>query len=269
MICLNIPHLLQRLALVFLLFAMGQAVAQPVLDSVKRSSNPLTGLTKAGPGDIKEGTPLMLDPTITPVYTDSLQLISAADFMGFMMGGEYVPEPYIDVNKAVKAIVMRKATTEEKKRMQMMQQEMSLEKNTLLGMPASEFIAKDIKGKKVQLSALNGKIVVLNFWFIECKPCVMEIPDLNELYSSYRKEDVVFIALATNEKKQLKSFLKKTAFNYRIIPDSQATAALYNIKGFPTSVIIDQQGIIQYVSMGIGPNNKERLAEEINKLMIK
>ena len=97
----------------------------------------------------------------------------------------------------------------------------------------------------------------------------MEIPDLNELYSSYRKEDVVFIALATNEKKQLKSFLKKTKFNYRIIPDSQATAALYNIKGFPTSLIIDQQGIIQYVSLGIGPNNKERLAEEINKLMIK
>jgi peroxiredoxin len=97
----------------------------------------------------------------------------------------------------------------------------------------------------------------------------MEIPDLNELYSSYRKEDVVFIALATNEKKQLKSFLKKTAFNYRIIPNSQATAALYNIKGFPTSVIIDQQGIIQYVSMGIGPNNKERLAEEINKLLMR
>ncbi|MFN4910225.1 MAG: hypothetical protein ACK5G8_03215, partial [Flavobacteriales bacterium] len=141
---------------------MGQAFTQPVLDSIKRGNNPLNGLTKAGPGDIKEGTTLMLDPTITPVYTDSLQLITAADFMGFMMGGEYVPEPYIDVNKAVKAIVMRKATTEEKKRMQMMQQEMSLEKNTLLGMPASEFLVKDIKGKKVQLSALNGKIVVLN-----------------------------------------------------------------------------------------------------------
>jgi hypothetical protein len=130
MICLNIPHLLQRLALVFLLFAMGQAFAQPVLDSVKRGNNPLNGLTKAGPGDIKEGTPLMLDPTITPVYTDSLKLINAGDFMGFMLSGEYVPEPYIDVNKAVKAIVMRKATKEEKERMQIMQQEMSLEKNT-------------------------------------------------------------------------------------------------------------------------------------------
>ena len=62
MICLNIPHLLQRLALVFFLFSMGQAFTQPVLDSIKRGNNPLNGLTKAGPGDIKEGTPLMLGP---------------------------------------------------------------------------------------------------------------------------------------------------------------------------------------------------------------
>jgi hypothetical protein len=43
----------------------------------------------------------------------------------------------------------------------------------------------------------------------------------------------------------------------------------YGIKGFPTNVIIDQNGLIQYASTGIGPNNKVNLQKEINKLLIK
>jgi peroxiredoxin len=241
-------------------------------DSIKNESTVLQGLKKAGPGDIQPGTPLMLDPMSMPMYDEQFQKINPADFMKIMMSSEYIPEPYVDEKKMVKAFVLRKATPEEKAMMAKMQQGgmgMEQEKNELIGTKATDFNLKDLKGKTHILSELKGKVVVLNFWFVECKPCIMEMPELNELVEEFKEKNIVFLAIALNDKKQLKKFLKTTDFNYKVVANGQTSADSYGVKGFPTNVIIDQNGIIHYVSTGIGPNNKENLQKAINELLIK
>jgi peroxiredoxin len=241
-------------------------------DSIKNESTVLQGLKKAGPGDIQPGTPLMLDPMSMPMYDEQFQKINPADFMKIMMSSEYIPEPYLDEKKMVKAFVLRKATLEEKAMMAKMQQGgmgMEQEKNELIGTKATDFNLKDLKGKTHILSELKGKVVVLNFWFVECKPCIMEMPELNELVEEFKEKNIVFLAIALNDKKQLKKFLKTTDFNYKVVANGQTSADSYGVKGFPTNVIIDQNGIIHYVSTGIGPNNKENLQKAINELLIK
>ena len=238
-------------------------------EKVNDTSNPLAGLKLAGPGDIDSGTPLMLDPMSMPMYDEQLQKINPADFMKIMMSNEYIPEPYVDEKKAVKAFVLRTATEEEKAMMAKMQQGgmgMEQEKSPLVGTQAVDFDVTDIKGKKYKLSELKGKVVALNFWFVECKPCIMEMPELNELVEEFKGKEVVFLAIAINNQKQLKKFLKKTDFKYKVISSGQSVSDSYGIKGFPTNVIIDQNGLIQYASTGIGPNNKVNLQKEINKL---
>jgi len=237
-----------------------------------QNSNPLEGLKLAGPGDIQPGTPLMLDPMSTPMYDEKFQKINPEDFMKIMMSNEYIPVPYIDDKKSVKAFVFRKATTEEQAMILKMQQggnEMEQKESAILGTNAVEFSATDLKGKKYALTGLKGKIVVLNFWFVECKPCVMEMPELNELVEEFKGKEIVFLAIALNDKKQLKKFLKTTDFNYIIVPDGKSIANSYSVGGFPTNVIIDQNGIIQYVSTGIGPNNKANLLKAITNLLKK
>jgi peroxiredoxin len=241
-------------------------------DSIKNESTVLQGLKKAGPGDIEPGTPLMLDPMSMPMYDEQFQKINPADFMKIMMSSEYIPEPYLDEKKMVKAFVLRKATPEEKAMMAKMQQGgmgMEQEKNELIGTKATDFNLKDLKGKTHLLSELKGKVVVLNFWFVECKPCIMEMPELNELVEEFKEKNIVFLAIALNDKKELKKFLKTTDFNYKVVANGQTSADSYGVKGFPTNVIIDQNGIIHYVSTGIGPNNKENLQKAINELFIK
>ena len=241
-------------------------------EKVIDKSNPLSGLKLAGPGDIDSGTPMMLDPMSMPMYDEQLQKINPADFMKIMMSNEYIPEPYVDEKKAVKAFVLRKATEEEKAMMAKMQQGgmgQEQEKSTLVGTQAVDFDVTDIKGKKYKLSELKGKVVALNFWFVECKPCIMEMPELNELVEEFKGKEVVFLAIAINNQKQLKKFLKKTDFKYKVISSGQSVSDSYGIKGFPTNVIIDQNGLIQYASTGIGPNNKVNLQKEINKLLNK
>jgi peroxiredoxin len=245
--------------------------AQVTEASDKNSTNPLSGLTLAKEGDIAPGTPLMLNPSVTPIYDEELKLIPIAEFMNYMMSNEFIPEPYIDNDKSVKAFVLRKATDEEKAFMFKMQEShmnQGQDTSALLGTKANDFEVEDIKGKNYSLTELKGKIVVLNFWFIACKPCVMEMPELNELVEEFKEKDVVFIGLAINDKKQIKDFLKSNDFDYHIVPNSQAIINSYAITGFPTNMVIDKAGYIQYHSTGIGPKNKENLEQVINELLI-
>jgi peroxiredoxin len=236
-----------------------------------QTTNPFEGLKLAGPEDIKQGTPLMLDPMSTPIYDEKFQKINPTDFMKIMMSNEFIPEPYIDNDKSVKAFVLRKATEEEKALMLKMQSGMGAdqEKSVLIGTEAVDFVLEDMKGKKIKLSQLKGKVVVMNFWFVECKPCVMEMPELNELVAEFKGKQVIFLAIAVNKKEQLKKFLRTTDFRYKVLPNGQTVSDSYSIKGFPTNLIIDQNGIVQYVSIGIGPNNKANLQREIKNLLIK
>jgi peroxiredoxin len=81
------------------------------------------------------------------------------------------------------------------------------------GEKISSFKTKDINGNRVDLKALEGKIVILNFWFIGCSPCRMEIPDLNKLVDSFKTNDkIVFIAIALDDKSNLQVFFTKPAF---------------------------------------------------------
>jgi peroxiredoxin len=238
-------------------------------DTITNHSNPLSGLRLAGPGDIDLKNPLMLDPMNTPMYDEQLNLIPPTDFMKVIMSNDFIPEPYVDDSKSVKAFVFRRATAEEKAMMQQMQQGgLPQEQSALLGTQAFDFELVDLKGEKFKLSALKGKVVMLNFWFVECKPCVMEMPDLNALVDEFKGKGVVFLAIALNDKKQLKKFLKTTAFKYNVVSNGQAVSDAFGVKGFPTNAIIDQNGVIQFISTGVGPNNKANLLQRLNTLLV-
>jgi peroxiredoxin len=52
-----------------------------------------------------------------------------------------------------------------------------------------------------------------------------------------------------------------------MVPNAGDIAKQYGVEGFPTSFVIDQKGMIKYVSLGVSPQNKELLAAEIAKLL--
>ncbi len=132
---------------------------------------------------------------------------------------------------------------------------------------APSFGVRDLAGNRYALEELTGKIVVLNFWFVQCKPCVQEMPELNELVQEYQDEDVVFLAFALNGKAELERFLKKKGFNYQIIPDARIVSEQYSVEGFPTHIIIDRTGQIVYRQMGFGPTTVGDINKALSKLL--
>lgn len=133
--------------------------------------------------------------------------------------------------------------------------------------PAAPFKVTDIKGNTYTLEELKGKVVVLNFWFIGCAPCRIEIPGLNEMITHYDEEQVVFIAFALDAQEELENFLAESPFDYHIIPEAFDQAAAYSVQGYPTHVIIDKRGNVRSTLTGGSADRHKQIQPLIDRLL--
>lgn len=114
---------------------------------------------------------------------------------------------------------------------------------------------KDLNGIKYDFKNDTGKVVVFNFWFINCPPCKQEIPELNDLVEKYKdNKNVTFIAIALDDAYALKTFLKLSPFHYNVIPDGRFYSEKYGVKSYPTHVIVGKDGLIKFSTIGLASN---------------
>jgi len=139
-------------------------------------------------------------------------------------------------------------------------------RNSLINKSLKSFHLTDMNNKKWDSKELKGKIIVINFWFTACKPCIAEMIYLNKLVQENNDSSVVFIAPAPEIETQIKKFLKKYDFYYNIIPASADFITAMDIQNFPTHLVVDKEGIIRQVFIGYADDIKEKLQAEINKL---
>lgn len=127
---------------------------------------------------------------------------------------------------------------------------------------------KDINGNPIDLKDNKGRITVINFWFINCPPCRMEIPDLNNLVKKYGQSDSLrFVGIALDEAYALKDFLSAMPFDYRIIDNGRYIAQQYQVQSYPTHVIIDQEGKVYFHTAGLASNTAYWLDKSIRELL--
>jgi len=120
----------------------------------------------------------------------------------------------------------------------------------MVGTVLPNLLFEDINGNKYDSTNTFGKIIVINCWYLACKPCVEEIPDLNKLVANYKKNaDILFIALTFDKKSEIAGFLKTRRFNYAIIPNKKEyLMEELKIPGYPTHIIIDRKNKIAKIS---------------------
>jgi len=202
---------------------------------------------------------IMITPDVL-IFSSRGQLLSQSQ-MSLMANPEYRPIFYADTNGKIKAVVF------ERKSDNPVLIEKNPESNFDEGELAKDFIVTDIKGNSIKLSELRGKIVVLNFWFIKCKPCIQEMPHLNELVGHYNANDVVFLAITFDKKEMVEQFLEEHTFNYNIVSNAMDAIRIHGVNSFPTNMVINQNGEIVTKEIGYRTNIKEVLKASIDKLL--
>ena len=142
------------------------------------------------------------------------------------------------------------------------------------GSAAPAFAGELLDGKPINLSDLQGKIVVMTFWSTRCAICHSEIPKLNQVADRYKGKDVVFLALTMENQVKVEPYLKRNPFNFNIMPNSFGVVLKYadmdnkgNIDmGFPSYFLINQKGAIALKSSGW--DKWSNLDSQISKLLI-
>ena len=119
----------------------------------------------------------------------------------------------------------------------------------------------DLGGKsEIQLEALRGKVVVINFWASWCKPCEQEAAEMQQAWTEYEPTGkVIFLGVDyVDTEPEARVYLKKFGITYTNGPDLATRISQYfRIKGVPETYFVDQDGVLQYVQIGPFSDIKE------------
>lgn len=130
-----------------------------------------------------------------------------------------------------------------------------------------DFTLKDINGKTVKLSDYKGKKVILNFWAVWCKYCLMEMPDFNELNKEFAKDNnAVILAVDVQESEEkVKEYLTSNNINLNVLMDTDgAVSRTYGVSGYPTTFFINKDGsFYTYIS---GKTDKKTVLKHLDEM---
>jgi len=137
---------------------------------------------------------------------------------------------------------------------------------------APEFNLIGLKGHRVSLSDMRGKVVFIDFWASWCPPCKKEFPELNKLTKEYKSSQFATLAVSEDKRRvNVKDFLSEyfdMPANLIVLLDSKSDAIRkYSVGAMPTSFIIDANGVIRYVHFGFNESDPDAWRTEINTLI--
>ena len=127
----------------------------------------------------------------------------------------------------------------------------------------------DLKGKKVDLASLKGKVVLVDFWASWCGPCKEEMPVLEALNQKFATRGLVIVGVSIDSSpKKMNKFLKGTPVSFRIVHDRKlAVANMYEPETMPSSYFIGRDGKLRYVHEGFDKGDAAEIEEWVKALL--
>jgi thiol-disulfide isomerase/thioredoxin len=129
-------------------------------------------------------------------------------------------------------------------------------------------VMTDIDGNQHDFESIGNKIIVLDFWFTTCAPCIKEMPEMNKLKEEYGTNNVAWFGVTYDDKEKVNRLLSKVQFDFTIVPNSQHLVDRFGIKFFPTTLIIDENRKVVYTGSFFKHNNRlEEIKTQLTKLL--
>jgi peroxiredoxin len=152
--------------------------------------------------------------------------------------GDAPPEPYLELA----SLVRYKSVTTTLKDPLLAKADQLLVANDA-DVEKADFTLNDLHGKKVTLSALRGKIVMVNFWATWCPPCRLEMPDLDKIYTRFEPQGLVILSITDEDALKVDAFISRANYHPPVLLDPGSTVhKQFHIQGIPKTFLFNRDG---------------------------
>ena len=122
-----------------------------------------------------------------------------------------------------------------------------------VGQPAPELSLPDLQGNRVSLSALKGKLVLIDFWASWCGPCRQNNPHLVRLYRKYHDKGLEIYGISIDDNPEAwKKAVSQDKLTWIQVNDIKGwdapSAILYGVDAIPASCLIDREGVVRKIN---------------------
>jgi thiol-disulfide isomerase/thioredoxin len=118
--------------------------------------------------------------------------------------------------------------------------------------PAPDFKLTSLDGKPLTIAALQGKVIILNFWATWCGPCRAEIPDLIALQDRYKGRLQIIGLNVDDEEADIQQYVQEMGINYPVAMTSNDVRIQFGgIPALPTSFVLDTEGRVVQKHVGL------------------
>jgi thiol-disulfide isomerase/thioredoxin len=173
--------------------------------------------------------------------------------------------------------------------------EAALKQKEMIGKAAPAFDPMNwVNGEAISQEELKGKVVLLDFWAVWCGPCIATFPELRKWHDEYSDKGLVIIGVTNeygyvwdeetekakratdpasvtteDELAMLGKFIKSYELRHRtmVTPKGSEMSTNYGVTGIPHVAILDQDGKVQLIQVGSGPQSAARIEAKIKELL--
>jgi peroxiredoxin len=121
--------------------------------------------------------------------------------------------------------------------------------------PAPQVTFTSLKGEKISMGSLRGKVVLVNFWATSCVGCIHEMPQMIDTYRKYNTQglETIAVAMSYDPPNYVLNYTEKNALPFKVALDVQGgiARAFGDVQLTPTTFVIDKRGNIIKRILGV------------------
>ena len=137
-----------------------------------------------------------------------------------------------------------------------------------VGSTAPGWSLLSLKNQQVTLNDLRGSLVLIDFFYKSCHPCMLALPTLQRLHEKYHDRGLRIVGIDpydSKEEDELDDFLTKRGITYTVLLSDKNVPEQYHVSGYPTLYLIGYEGKVIFRQVGYGETTEENLEKIILK----